>query len=49
MKDKIRRSISMPSDIAKIAAMMTSKDGSFINGENYVVETKALEFYSKMW
>ena len=31
------RAVGNPDQIASVAAMMCSKDGSFINGENYVV------------
>ncbi|CDW85350.1 dehydrogenase reductase sdr family member 4 [Stylonychia lemnae] len=42
---KIPRIISEPHNVASIAAMITSDDGSFINGESHVIESKVLENY----
>ncbi|CDW79680.1 dehydrogenase reductase sdr family member 4 [Stylonychia lemnae] len=37
-QEKHPKAFSQPSQIASVAAMMTSQDGSFINGENYLVD-----------
>ncbi|CDW73351.1 short-chain dehydrogenase reductase sdr [Stylonychia lemnae] len=42
--DKYPRSLAEPWQIAAVAAMITSRDGSFINGENYLIDSKVFDW-----
>ena len=43
-KEKYPKAFGKPSEIAAVACMIASKDGSFVNGENYLIDSKAFDW-----